>query len=47
MLKSPAIGDAVLKEVRIKPNFVGFTIDIVLQKPIEGEIINDQHHNAE
>ena len=47
MLKSPAIGDAVLKEVRIKPHFVGFTIDIVLQKPIEGEIINDEHHNAE
>ena len=47
MLKSPAIGDAVLKEVRIKPHFVGFTIDIVLQKPIEGEIVNDEHHNAE
>ena len=35
-----------LQEVRIKPNYIGFTIDIVLQKPIEGEIINDEHHNA-
>ena len=35
-----------LQEVRIKPNYIGFTIDIVLEKPIEGEIINDEHHNA-
>ena len=45
-LKSPAIGDATLKEVRIKPHHIGFTIDIVLEKPIEGEIINDEHHNT-
>ena len=25
---------------------LGFTIDIVIEKPIEGEIINDEHHNA-
>ena len=36
-----------LKEVRVKPNYKGFTIDVVLEKPIEGEIINDEHHNAE
>lgn len=34
-----------LQEVRIKPNYIGFTIDIVLEKPIEGEIINNEHHN--
>ena len=44
-LKAPAIGESTLKEVRIKPHHIGFTIDIVLEKPIEGEIINDEHHN--
>ena len=46
LLKSPSIGEATLKEVRIKPHLIGFTIDIVIEKPIEGEIINDEHHNA-
>jgi putative transposase len=32
------IGVNNLKEVRIKPHFVGFTIDIVSETPIEGEI---------
>ena len=35
----------VLKEVRIKPNYVGFTIDIVFEEPFDEEIILDENHN--
>ena len=40
-----ATGD--LKEVRIKPSLIGFTIDVVFEVPIDGEIINDDKHNKE
>jgi putative transposase len=35
-----------LKEVRIKPNHIGFTIDIVLEKAFDEEIILEEDHNA-
>lgn len=46
-LKTPQIGDSVLKEIRVKPHHIGFTIDIVLEEPIEGEIIVNENHNDE
>jgi putative transposase len=34
-----------LKEVRIKPSLIGFTIDIVFEVKIKGEIIPESSHN--
>lgn len=34
-----------LKEVRIKPSLIGFTIDIVFEVKVEGEIIPESSHN--
>ena len=36
-----------LKEVRIKPSLIGFTIDVVFETPIDGEIISDNKRNDE
>ena len=45
-LNIASIGETgTLKEVRIKPHLDSFTIDIVFEKPIDGEIINDDKHN--
>ena len=35
-----------LKEVRIKPNYIGFTVDIVFEEVFDNEIILDEDHNA-
>ena len=44
---SSIVESGSLKEVRIKPHLDGFTIDIVFEKLINGEIINDSNHNNE
>lgn len=54
-LKLPHIKDLVfvgkdqivglLKEVRIKPHFVGFTIDLVFEQSVDGEIVPNEKYN--